>query len=169
MTIDLTASRILRLEGSGRFVFFCDHASNYIPAQLHDLGLPAFQLARHIAWDIGASGVTARALYGSPRIAGLSSLAVHGALVAVILLLGAFQPVQSLVKQQITALEVDLRPYLPSKTRYPQAVVEVEHANFSMPGTSWAARGMSECCVRSASVWIKKQSRRSRNGDSSPD
>jgi predicted N-formylglutamate amidohydrolase len=49
---------ILRPRGSGRFVFFCDHASNDIPAELHDLGLPASELARHIAWDIGAAGVT---------------------------------------------------------------------------------------------------------------
>ncbi len=54
----------------------------------------------------------ARARYGSPRIAGLSSLAIHGALAAVIVVLGTFQPVQSLVKQRITALELDLRPYL---------------------------------------------------------
>jgi protein TonB len=54
----------------------------------------------------------ARARYGSPRIAGLSSLAIHGALAAVIVVLGTFQPVQSLVKQRITALEIDLRPYL---------------------------------------------------------
>lgn len=58
MTIDLTAPRIIRPQGSGRFVFFCDHASNYIPAELHDLGLPPSELARHIAWDIGAAGVT---------------------------------------------------------------------------------------------------------------
>jgi len=39
-------------------VFFCDHASNYTLAELHGLGLPASELARHIAWDIGAAGVT---------------------------------------------------------------------------------------------------------------
>jgi predicted N-formylglutamate amidohydrolase len=39
-------------------VIFCDHASNYIPAELEALGLPATELARHIAWDIGAAGVT---------------------------------------------------------------------------------------------------------------
>ena len=50
--------RILRPQGSGRLVFFCDHASNAIPAELCDLGLPASELARHIAWDIGAAGVT---------------------------------------------------------------------------------------------------------------
>jgi predicted N-formylglutamate amidohydrolase len=50
--------RILRPQGAGRFVLFCDHASNYIPAELDDLGLPPSELARHIAWDIGAAGVT---------------------------------------------------------------------------------------------------------------
>jgi len=55
----MTAALILRPRGSGRFVLFCDHASNSIPAELHDLGLPASELARHIAWDIGAAGVTA--------------------------------------------------------------------------------------------------------------
>jgi predicted N-formylglutamate amidohydrolase len=58
MTTEQTAPRILRPQGSGRFVFFCDHASNYVPPELNDLGLPAFELARHIAWDIGAAGVT---------------------------------------------------------------------------------------------------------------
>lgn len=50
--------RILRPRGASRFVFFCDHASNFIPGQLNDLGLPAFELQRHIAWDIGAAGIT---------------------------------------------------------------------------------------------------------------
>jgi predicted N-formylglutamate amidohydrolase len=58
MTASRSASRTLRPEGSSRFVLFCDHASNYIPLELHDLGLPASELARHIAWDIGAAGVT---------------------------------------------------------------------------------------------------------------
>jgi predicted N-formylglutamate amidohydrolase len=53
----VTGPRILRRHGSGRFVFFCDHATNYIPAELYDLGLPASELVRHIAWDIGAAGV----------------------------------------------------------------------------------------------------------------
>ncbi len=50
--------------------------------------------------------------YGSPGLAGLSSLAVHCGLVAFLLFMGTFHPVQTLVKQQITALELDLRPYL---------------------------------------------------------
>jgi predicted N-formylglutamate amidohydrolase len=39
-------------------VFLCDHATNFIPAELNDLGLPPSELARHIAWDIGAAGAT---------------------------------------------------------------------------------------------------------------
>lgn len=54
----MTTPRILRPRGCGRFVLFCDHASNRIPAELHDLGLPPPELARHIACDIGAAGVT---------------------------------------------------------------------------------------------------------------
>src|SRR5947208_1658208 len=50
--------RILRPQGSGPFVFICDHASNAVPPELGDLGLPASELARHIAWDIGAAVVT---------------------------------------------------------------------------------------------------------------
>ena len=49
----------LRPQGKGRFVIFCDHASNLIPAELDNLGLPASEIERHIAWDIGAAGVTA--------------------------------------------------------------------------------------------------------------
>ncbi|MDP9170851.1 MAG: N-formylglutamate amidohydrolase [Acidobacteriota bacterium] len=41
----------------------CDHASNHIPEELDGLGLPPSELARHIAWDIGAAGV-AEALSG---------------------------------------------------------------------------------------------------------
>jgi predicted N-formylglutamate amidohydrolase len=54
----MTPARIVRKHGSGRFVLLCDHASNYVPAELYNLGLPETELARHIAWDIGAAGVT---------------------------------------------------------------------------------------------------------------
>ena len=37
-----------------------DHAGNLVPPALRDLGLPADELARHIAWDIGAAGVARR-------------------------------------------------------------------------------------------------------------
>jgi predicted N-formylglutamate amidohydrolase len=49
--------RVLRPAGKSQFVIFCDHASRDIPAELHGLGLPPLELARHIAWDIGAAGV----------------------------------------------------------------------------------------------------------------
>src|ERR1039457_1988691 len=66
----LTAFRILRPEGRGRFILFCDHASNHVPAELENLGLPASELDRHIAWDIGAAGVTTALsdLFDSPAI-----------------------------------------------------------------------------------------------------
>ena len=79
MTVGMTTHRILRPQGSGGFVFFCDHASNGIPAELHDLGLPAPELARHIAWDIGAAGVTEALseIFDAPAIlCGASRLAI---------------------------------------------------------------------------------------------
>ena len=39
-------------------VLLCDHARNAVPPELGDLGLPAEDMARHIAWDPGARGVT---------------------------------------------------------------------------------------------------------------
>jgi predicted N-formylglutamate amidohydrolase len=45
------------LEGRSNFVIVVDHASRRIPRRLNDLGLPASELQRHIAWDIGALGV----------------------------------------------------------------------------------------------------------------
>jgi predicted N-formylglutamate amidohydrolase len=45
------------LQGRSSFVIVVDHASRRIPRRLNDLGLPASELKRHIAWDIGALGV----------------------------------------------------------------------------------------------------------------
>jgi protein TonB len=66
----------------------------------------------HAEYQVVLRTTPARPHYGSPRLAGFSSVAVHAAFVTLILFLGTFHPVQSLVKQQITALEIDLRPYL---------------------------------------------------------
>jgi predicted N-formylglutamate amidohydrolase len=55
--------------GSGVLIL-CDHASNAVPADYGDLGLPAHEFERHIAYDIGAASVTrslARRL-GAPAI-----------------------------------------------------------------------------------------------------
>ncbi len=48
------------LAGRSSFVIVVDHASLRIPRRLGNLGLPAEQLTRHIAWDIGALEVARR-------------------------------------------------------------------------------------------------------------
>ncbi|WP_112664574.1 N-formylglutamate amidohydrolase [Microvirga flavescens] len=51
-------------------LLLCDHASNAVPEDYGDLGLPPAQFERHIAYDIGAAAVTrslARRL-GAPAI-----------------------------------------------------------------------------------------------------
>ena len=62
-------------------------------------------------------GTPARPAYGSLRLAGVSSLAAHALLLAAVFVLGTFHPVQNLVKQQFTELELDLRPYLAENKR----------------------------------------------------
>jgi predicted N-formylglutamate amidohydrolase len=42
------------------FLLLGDHAGRHIPAELADLGLPAAELDRHIAWDIGVDGLGRR-------------------------------------------------------------------------------------------------------------
>ncbi len=39
-------------------LFVCDHAANTVPPEVGDLGLTDEDMARHIAWDVGARGVT---------------------------------------------------------------------------------------------------------------
>ncbi len=43
--------------GRSPFLLTCDHYGRLIPSALGDLGLPAEELTRHIAWDIGIAGV----------------------------------------------------------------------------------------------------------------
>ena len=47
-----------RIDGRGPLVLLCDHATNRIPAEYGRLGLPASELGRHIAYDIGAAPLT---------------------------------------------------------------------------------------------------------------
>jgi predicted N-formylglutamate amidohydrolase len=47
-----------RKNGQSAIVLSCDHASKAIPEGLGDLGLAKSELGRHIAWDIGAAGVS---------------------------------------------------------------------------------------------------------------
>src|SRR3981081_1616043 len=70
MVLDSAADTTLRLEaadvppvreentaGRSPFLLTCDHYGRLIPKILGDLGLPASELSRHIAWDIGVAGV----------------------------------------------------------------------------------------------------------------
>lgn len=66
------AYEIIDEGAEGPWVVTCDHASNAVPPWVAggDLGLPAQDMARHIALDVGAAGL-ARALarrLGSPAI-----------------------------------------------------------------------------------------------------
>jgi predicted N-formylglutamate amidohydrolase len=49
---------IVNPQGPSPIVLLCEHASNYIPPEYAGLGVPATELQRHIAWDIGAADVT---------------------------------------------------------------------------------------------------------------
>ncbi len=64
---------VLEVNRTGRsnFVILVDHAGQRIPRRLRDLGLPAAQLQRHIAWDIGALGLARRmaAMLDAPLLA----------------------------------------------------------------------------------------------------
>jgi predicted N-formylglutamate amidohydrolase len=55
---DRPAVEVLNESGASPFVLICEHASNHIPAEYHQLGLPESELQRHIAWDIGAADLT---------------------------------------------------------------------------------------------------------------
>jgi predicted N-formylglutamate amidohydrolase len=43
--------------GNSPFLLTSDHYGRLIPATLGDLGLPASEMTRHIAWDVGIAGV----------------------------------------------------------------------------------------------------------------
>ena len=61
---------ILAGRADAGLVLLCDHAGNALPPGYGSLGLPPEQLRRHIAYDIGAAGVT-RALaaaLGAPAV-----------------------------------------------------------------------------------------------------
>lgn len=54
------AFQIIGGERRSRWLVTCDHATNYVPADVAggDLGLSEDEMDRHIAYDIGAAGVT---------------------------------------------------------------------------------------------------------------
>ena len=53
------AFKVTGADRGGRWVVTCDHASNRVPDSVAggDLGLPPADMARHIAYDVGAEGV----------------------------------------------------------------------------------------------------------------
>ncbi|MBX3577369.1 MAG: N-formylglutamate amidohydrolase [Rhizobiaceae bacterium] len=44
--------------GASAFVLSCEHAGRAIPKSLGDLGVPAADMERHIAYDVGAEGLS---------------------------------------------------------------------------------------------------------------
>ena len=56
------AFHILGAHRTARWLITCDHASNRVPGAVAggDLGICAADMARHIAWDVGAAGVSVR-------------------------------------------------------------------------------------------------------------
>lgn len=55
----MTAFHIAGADRPGRWLVTCDHASNRVPPDVGggDLGVPPQDMARHIAWDVGANGL----------------------------------------------------------------------------------------------------------------
>src|ERR1700742_2720769 len=49
---------IRHADGASPFFLTCDHAGRRIPKALGDMGLLVAEFDRHIAWDIGAAGVS---------------------------------------------------------------------------------------------------------------
>lgn len=60
----------LNRDGRGAVVLVCEHASNFVPPEYQRLGLSASDLQRHIAWDIGALGLSEQlsALLDAPLV-----------------------------------------------------------------------------------------------------
>lgn len=55
---EIPAFEVVEGRAGSRLVLTCDHASNRVPPELGDLGLPAAAFERHIAYDIGMRGAT---------------------------------------------------------------------------------------------------------------
>ena len=55
----MPAFHIMGEDRPGRCLVTCDHATNRVPVDVNggDLGLPPEDMARHIAWDVGARAV----------------------------------------------------------------------------------------------------------------
>ena len=60
---DGPVAEVINPSAASSICLVCEHASRYIPASLHRLGLDTHQQQSHAAWDIGALALT-RALAG---------------------------------------------------------------------------------------------------------
>lgn len=71
--------QLARLNGSGPFVFACEHASNRVPEKYRNLGVTQDVLNSHAAWDIGALELSLRLSerFNSPLIASTVSRLVY--------------------------------------------------------------------------------------------
>ena len=70
---------IVNAEGASQLLLICDHASRQVPSKLADLGLPAIEFERHIAYDIGADAITrslSQSLDARAVLAGYSRLVI---------------------------------------------------------------------------------------------
>src|SRR6476660_4977903 len=69
-TFNLPADCLLEGDPGCGFFILCDHASNALPAGYGSLGVPAAELERHIAYDIGAATVarTLAVRLGAPAV-----------------------------------------------------------------------------------------------------
>lgn len=77
--IDPAPVTVVNEAGRSAVVLVCEHASNHIPARYGGLGLTPADLARHIAWDIGAAALARRlsALLDAPLfLSGYSRLLI---------------------------------------------------------------------------------------------
>src|SRR5271156_4326704 len=54
------AFQIVREHGRSAYFLTCDHGGKLLPRALGTLGVSAFDLERHIAWDIGAAALARR-------------------------------------------------------------------------------------------------------------
>jgi predicted N-formylglutamate amidohydrolase len=81
MTVEAESHSIAGERRAGRWLVTCDHAANRVPDWVAggDLGLPAADMARHIAFDVGAAGLAlalAERLDSPAILAGFSRLVI---------------------------------------------------------------------------------------------
>lgn len=48
---------VINRNGAGAFVIACEHAANFIPPELNNLGIDELTRQSHVAWDLGALAV----------------------------------------------------------------------------------------------------------------